>query len=322
MVLKTCLVTGAGGFVGNHLCRVLSQEGYLVKACIRNRKGISETGSAVRYIPVGDIDGSTNWSGVLDGVDFIVHLAARVHVMEETSRDPLTAFRKTNVDGTSRLAEQAADAGTRRFIFVSSIKVNGEDTSDMPFRAKDVPDPQDPYAVSKLEAEQALSGISAETGMETVVIRPPLVFGPGVGGNFLRLMKLVEKGMPLPLGSVKNRRSVLGVYNLCDLLRCCLEHPDASGQVFLAGDPCAFSTPELIRLLCRAMGRPCRLFRVPLPLLRAAAEIAGRGRDFRRLCTSLVVDTEKVGNLLGWTPPRKTVDEINMTVSWYINRHT
>ena len=243
------------------------------------------------------------------GVQIVIHAAARVHVMSESSADPLAEFRKVNVDGTLNLARQAVAAGVRRFIFVSSIKVNGEGTEPgKPYKADDAPAPVDPYGISKLEAEHGLLALAAETGMEVVIIRPVLVYGPGVKANFRSMMNWLNKGIPLPLGSIRNKRSLVALDNLVDLIVTCIEHPAAANQVFLVSDGEDLSTTELLRRMGAALGKPARLLPLPGAWLNGAACLLGKGAIAQRLCGSLQVDIEKTRRLLGWTPP-VTVDE-------------
>jgi UDP-glucose 4-epimerase len=292
------LVTGANGFVGSALLREM------------RRRGIEGRAAARCEVPgwptfrVGNIDGSTSWSGALQGCDAVVHLAARVHVMDDRAADPLAEFRKVNVDGTENLARQAVQAGVRRFIYVSSIKVNGERTrSGHPFTADDQVEPTDAYGQSKAEAEARLQALARETGLEVVIIRPVLVYGPGVKANFLSMMRWLKAGLPLPLGAIDNARSLVAVDNLVDLILVCLVHPAAANQVLLASDGEDLSTPELLRRTAAALGTKARLLPVPAWLLQAAASLAGKSAAAERLCGSLHVDIEKTTRLLGWTPP-------------------
>lgn len=259
---------------------------------------------------IGFIDGATDWKGALSGVRKVVHLAARVHVINDTSSDPLAEFRRVNVEGTVNLARQAVDAGVTRFIYVSSVKVNGESTSNgRPFKAEDVPAPEDPYGVSKFEAEQALDGISKETGLEVVIVRPPLVYGPLVRGNFRVMMRWLGRGVPLPLASISdNRRSIIALDNLVDLLMRCIEHPAAANQTFLASDGDDLSTAELLKRLGSATGKKAKLFYLPRSVLKLGSQLIGKHDVYRRLCDSLQVDIEKTRKVLAWNPPI-SVDE-------------
>ncbi len=304
------LVTGANGFVGGHLCRRLETAGVTVVRAVRSL----EPGS----IAVGSIDGQTDWAGALPGVDAVVHLAARVHVLKDASIDPLAEFLTVNVDGTLNLARQAAQAGVNRFIFISSIAVHGLTSGNHPFTSRDVPNPHDAYGLSKYEAEQGLKQISAKTGLPCVIIRPPLVYGPGVGANFLRLMKLAGSGFPLPLGAVHNHRNPVFVGNLCDLIFQCLENPAAAGQTFLVSDGEDISTPELLRLLAKGMGKKVRLFPMPGSVFRLIGRLAGRSGDVSRLCGSLQVDIEHTRKTLGWQPPFTLEQGLRETVAAFL----
>jgi nucleoside-diphosphate-sugar epimerase len=279
---------------------------------------------SLEVVACGEIDSSTDWSMLLDNVDCVIHCAARAHVMRETERDALSAYRRVNVEGTSRLAEQAASAGVRRMIFLSTIKVNGERTVDADggststithaFNYNDPPSPEDPYGLSKWEAEQSLWQISEATGLDTVIVRPPLVCGPGVKGNLSRLIKLVKLGVPLPLARVENKRSLICLSNLTDFITLCIDHPEASGKTFLVSDTKDFSTPALFRLIAEVMNAKARLFPFPLVLLRAAAVLFGKQHELDRLLGSLRVDSSYARNTLGWVPPTRTEDGIREMV--------
>ena len=330
------LVSGANGFLGSALSQTLTVRGYEHKKIVRR--------ACLGAISVGNIDNQTAWGDALTGVDVVVHLAARVHVMHDTVTDPLAEFRKVNVFGTERLAREAARAGVRRFIYVSSIKVNGEQapgsylsqiaSTQIPpgspllkggtlgaFSEGDEPNPQDPYGVSKWEAEQALHRVAQETGLEVVIVRPPLVYGPGVGANFLRLLALVQKGVPLPFGAIKNQRSLVYVGNLVDAIITCLEHPAAAGQTYLVSDGEDVSTPELIRRIAHALGRPARLLPVPPILLRFAGQLTGKSAQVERLLDSLAIDSSKIRRELGWTPPFTMEQGLAETMEWFQGRH-
>jgi len=303
------LVTGANGFVGGALMNALTSAGLDPRGVARKRN--AERG----WIVVPSIDAATNWDDAVRGVDCVVHLAARVHVMHESSADPLAECRRINVDGTLNLARQAARRGVRRFLFVSSVKVNGEATEEeAPFHADDPPNPSDPYGISKHEAERGLRSIAAETGMEVVIIRPVLVYGPGVKGNFLSLLKWVHSGVPLPLGASKNRRSLVSLDNLVDLIVTCLRHPAAANQTFLVSDGEDVSTADLLRRTANAMGKKARLIRVPIAVMQAGASLFGRGDIALRLFQSLQVDIAKTRELLHWSPPATLDQSLRNTV--------
>jgi nucleoside-diphosphate-sugar epimerase len=274
---------------------------------------------AVDYHPVGNIGPDTHWSAALKGCEVIVHLAARVHVMHDDAADPLTAFRTVNVEGTRRLAEQAVASGVRRLVYISSVKVNGEYTQPTSFfSASDKPAPIDAYGLSKWEAEQALHKIAAHTGLEVVILRPPLVYGSGVKANFARLMALVKRGIPLPLAMVNNHRSLVSLDNLTDLCVRCIHHNNAVGQTMMVADGVDLSTPELIRQIAAAMGRPPRLFPVPVSVLRAGGKLLGRANEVDRLVGSLQINIQATRDILGWTPPVPVDIGIRHTVNAFM----
>ncbi|WP_018076481.1 NAD-dependent epimerase/dehydratase family protein [Thiobacillus denitrificans] len=301
------LVTGAAGFVGRALCSQLTGAGQAVIPAVR--RGSELQGEVV----IGDIGPSTDWRLPLAGCDAVVHLAARVHMMQESVQDPLALYREINTEATLNLAQQAAQAGVRRFVFISTIKVNGEGR-DAPYRETDAATPEDPYAISKWEAEQGLRRIAQETGLEVVILRPPLVYGSGVKENFRRLLDTVARGWPLPLGAIHNRRSLLYLGNFVDAIRVCIEHPAAAGQTFLLDDGHPVSTPELVRALARAMGRPARLFPVPVGVLRLVGTMLGKRAPVARLTGSLYVDSSAIRSRLGWTPPYSLAEGLAETV--------
>ncbi|MCP9469362.1 MAG: SDR family oxidoreductase [Nitrospira sp.] len=315
------LVTGASGFIGSALCRRLEGEGLGVQAAVRDRSKIpvlsSSEGSTVEWVVLHDQSSDEETRQALKGVQTVFHLAARVHVMKDHAADPLGEFRRVNREWTERLARLAAEQGMRRFVYLSSIKVNGEE-SETPLTEQDVPRPQDPYGISKWEAEQALAAVSSETGLETVVIRSPLVYGPGVGGNFLSLLKLIQSGLPLPLGSVRNRRSLIYRENLVDGLMACVREPRAVGQTYLVSDGEDLSTPDLIRRIACVMGRSVQLWPVPMTLLRVGGVLVGQRGAVARLTGSLQIDSSKIRRELGWSPPRSVDQGIKETVAWFL----
>jgi len=297
----TVLLTGASGFVGGAVLEAAKQRGVGVRPVFRSLDSAKgQSGAAL----VHGLDGEADWSQALQGVDVVIHAAARAHVMREEALDPLTEYRRVNVQGTSNLARQAAAAGARRFVFISSIKVNGEATSpDRPFTADDAPAPEDAYGISKAEAETELRRIAQETGMEVTIIRPPLIYGPCVKGNFSSLINWVRRGLPLPLGGVThNRRSLVGLDNLVDLIWICVEHPKAANQTFLISDGEDLSTTELLRKIGKALNRPARLLWAPAGLIALMASLLGKKVISQRLLGSLQVDMCKTCELLDWKP--------------------
>lgn len=309
------LVTGANGFVGSALCKVLQDSAISVKSAVRNESAVKLHDAD--YITVGVINGSTDWASALAGIDCVVHLAARVHVMNETTPNPLEEFRLVNTLGTEKLARDAVAAGVKRLVYLSTVKVNGEETTDTPFTEHVAQAPADPYGLSKWEAEQSLRKISAETGLEVVIIRPPLVYGVGVKGNFQALLKAVSRGVPFPLGSVENRRSLVSLGNLVSLIRECIVNSKAAGETFLVSDGQDLSTAELIAVIANAMGKSARLMPVPVAWLNFAASILGKKDVASRLWGSLQVDSTKAGEILGWNPPNSIESEIGQVVNWY-----
>lgn len=301
------LVTGANGFVGLALCARLRRDGVSTRAAVR---ALSLLPDCAESAAVGSLSSDIDWTIALRNVMQVVHLAARVHVMNDKSTNPLAEFRRVNVEGTANLARQAAAAGVRRFVYLSSIKVNGEFTEvGLPFTPDDVPTPEDPYGVSKHEAEQALRQIAADTGMEVVIIRPPLVYGPGVKANFGSMMRWLARGVPLPLAAVtQHRRSLVALDNLVDLIATCLRHPAAASQTFLVSDGEDLSTAELLKRMGAAMGHPARLFYLPPSMLKLGAHLVNKPGIYQRLCGSLQLDIAKTRRLLGWSPP-VSVDE-------------
>src|ERR1035438_331865 len=296
------LVTGADGFVGKTVCRSLAESGYTPRAGLWNAELWPELQAATpglsEFAVIGDLGANPDLSCALVNVGVVVHLAARVHIMHDDTVDPLKEFRRVNVEGTVALARAAVEHGVCRMVFVSTAKVNGESTSGSGFSEGDPPDPQDPYAVSKWEAEEALRSVAAKTGLEVTIVRPPLVYGPGVRANFLRLMRLVERGIPLPLPDTNNRRSLIGVENLADCLVRCATHPGAANQTFMVSDGQDASTRELVVRPAPPLGRSARFLPVPEPVLRLVARLVRREPALNRLLGSLEVDSSKVRRTL------------------------
>lgn len=311
------LLTGASGFVGTQLCAFLADSRYLVRAALRT-PGTPPAGAAEAAV-VGELGSRTDWGGALEGVDTVIHAAARAHRLAD--RAPEEAYMEVNARATLTLARAAARAGVRRFIYLSSIKVNGEGRADRAYSAADETHPGDAYARSKWVGEQHLQQVVESTALQGVVVRAPLVYGPGVKGNFLQLLRWVHAGRPVPLGGIANARSLVSVWNLCDLLRLAIEHPQAPGGCWLVSDGEDLSTPELVRRIARAMGRPPRLVRIPAPLLRVAGKLTGRGAQVRRLCDSLTVDIGATRSRLAWTAPLGVDEALERTVRWYLSAH-
>ena len=309
------LVTGANGFIGSAVCAELRKRGLPFRAAVRSAdSGMQDA----EVVVVGGIDGKTDWTAALRDVDVVIHLAARVHVMHETTGDPLQEFLRVNLHGTENLARQAARAGVRRLVYASSVKVNGERTlGTQAYTEADAPAREDPYGISKLEAELALHRVARDTGMEIVIVRPPLVYGPGVKGNFISLLSVIARGVPLPLASVRNARSMLYVGNLVDALIVCAQHPAAAGQVYLVRDGEDVSTAVLVGRVALALGRKSRAFLFPPGWLRLAASLLGRSEQMDRLLGSLRVDDSKLRSELGWKPPYTMDQGLHATASWY-----
>ncbi len=301
--MMNLLVTGATGFIGNSLFeRLLVESSYTPVAATR-----TDNINKSPYVSVGDISADTNWSIALSGIEVVIHAAGRAHISDETHDKSLVEYRRVNTEGTLNLAYQAADKGIRRLVFISSIGVSGE-LSDQPFREQDTPNPVNPYTISKLEAEQGLREIAAETGMEVVIIRPPLVYGSQAPGNFYRLLHMISQSFPMPFGAIHNRRSFVALDNLVDLIVTCIDHPAAANQIFLAADGEDLSTTVLLQKIGKAMGKSTRLIPVPVGLLKLVASMLGKKAVAERLCGSLQVDISKARELLGWEPPI-SVDE-------------
>ena len=307
------LITGPTGFVGQRVCTQAMLNGVAIHCALRRQEKVLD--GATPFL-IKELNGLTEWQPTLSGVDVVIHLAARVHVLHDAVDDPPAAYRTVNVDGTLNLARQAAAAGVKRFVFVSSIKVNGEYSElERPFSESDACNPQDAYGQSKLEAELGLRQISVDTGMEVVIIRPPLVYGPGVKANFAALMRAVQLGWPLALGAVYNRRSLVALDNLVDFILACAIHPKAANQTFMVSDGHDLSTTELVRGLARAAGMPARLLPVPVWILEVGASLLGKGGEVRRLCGNLQVDISKAKTLLGWQPPVSVEEGLRRAVA-------
>jgi nucleoside-diphosphate-sugar epimerase len=313
--MSRILVTGASGFIGTRLHARLLIEGFDVTAAFRHPPPPS-IDRRIRPVVVGNIDKRTDWTQALSDAEVIIHLAARVHVMQEHAADPLKAYREVNVDGTARLAKCAAEAGARRFIYLSSVKVHGEE-NEFAYTELHPPCPEDGYGISKREAELELAGIAAHGAMEHVVIRPPLVYGPGVKANFLALLKLIDYDMPLPLASITNRRSFIYLENLVDCLVNCVAHPAAAGRTYLVSDGQDLSTPELVRLIADSLNRRARLFPFPQSLLQLTGCLLGRRQTVNRLLRSLTVDISRIKREIGWTPPFSPKTGLLNTAQWF-----
>lgn len=311
------LVTGATGFVGRPTCESLLAAGHEVRAAVRQRPNPALP-EQVQVVNVGNVGPETDWSRALAQVDAVVHLANRAHVMREVLPDPLAEFRRVNVQGTLRLARQAAELGVKHIVYVSSIKVNGDATEARPpFSEAEPPVPLDPYGISKWEAEQALVSVCSAEPLRYTILRPPLLYGAGVKGNVERLLRWVVVGLPLPLGAIHNQRSLMSVRNLAGLIVTCLAHPRAAQQTFVCCDEQALSTAQLVRALALGLDRPGRLLPVPATLLRATGKLLGRKEVFDRLCGSLLIDDRKVRTVLGWSPPYSAADELVETGRLY-----
>ncbi|TPX27628.1 UDP-glucose 4-epimerase family protein [Cylindrospermopsis raciborskii] len=315
------LITGANGFVGKALCHELSGRSThnLVFAATRSTHSQITLPLNVQQVIVPSLQDLVQRRDIISQVDCIIHLAARVHQMKDNAANPLSAFRLINTEATYQLARAVAEQGVKRFIYLSSIKVNGEETTEYhPFTAEDIPAPRDPYGISKAEAEIQLKNISSETGLEVVIIRPPLVYGSGVKGNFLSMMQWLDKGFPLPLGAIYNRRSLVSLPNLVSLITTCIHHPAAANQTFLVSDNADISTTDLIRQMAHSLGKKPLLIPVPTYCLKFMASLLGKQSLALRLCSSLQVDIQKTQALLHWNPPVSLKEGINLTANAFI----
>lgn len=307
---KKILITGASGFIGSKLCEIAEEQGWIVKKAVRNS-------SCDKDFVIGELSETTEWTPALEKVDVVVHLAARAHILNESSVNPLEDYRRINVEATLNLARQSIKNGIKRFVFISSIGVNGN-RNIRPFTEDDPPNPIEPYAVSKYEAEQGLQKLAHASDMELVIIRPPLVYGPNAPGNFRRLIELLNHGIPLPLGAIKSKRTFVALDNLVDLIMTCTTHPAAANQIFLAGDDRDISIKDLLRILGNALGKPPVMLYIPEKLLRVIAGIIGKQDMVRRLCDSLQVDITKARKLLEWSPPVDIETALKKTAEHYI----
>ncbi|MFO1241666.1 MAG: NAD-dependent epimerase/dehydratase family protein [Rickettsiales bacterium] len=306
------LVTGATGFIGTHLCPILAKNGWEVRKAVRHARNPDE-------ISIGTIDGQTDWNAALDGCDTVVHLAGRAHVLREGIENPTIVFHRINVEGVKNLAEQAVIAGIKRFVHLSSIGVHGDETaSNQPFNEADPTKPTSLYALSKLHGEEALWDTKGT--MEKVVLRPPLVYGPGVKANFYRLMQLATCGLPIPLKSVKNARDIIFVENLVSGIETCMQHPDAANETFVIRDGIHLSTAKILKDIARNAGKKCWLVPFPVETLYRVAKKFGKGIEIRKLSGSLQVDDRKIRTLLDWVPPYSYDDGLEKTVKWFMHR--
>jgi nucleoside-diphosphate-sugar epimerase len=310
------LVTGATGFVGRALVPMLQKSGHDVAVAVRNITSLAHLGN-IRVHNVGDIGPKTGWQEALTGIDAVIHLAGRAHVITETDEDPLAAYRHINRDGTRQLTKAAADAGVKRIVYLSSVKVNGERTTEQPFDEIMTPEPENAYGVSKLEGEQALLDIATKTSLETVIVRTPLVYGPYVKGNFLSLLNICMKNLPLPLGGLKNRRNLIYVNNLADALIQCLSHANATGGLYLVSDGDSISTTTLINKTAKALEKTSLLFSLPNFMLKTIGLLTGKKTTVCRLIESLEVSDTAIRRDLGWTPPFTMVQGLAETAAWF-----
>lgn len=316
--LKKVLISGANSFIGNALCKAMLRKGWQLRGTIRSENLMHNLPNGVNPVFIGSIGSNTEWGRATSNVDVVVHLAALVHKIRNDYKDPLVEYRYVNVNGTKYLARAAAANNIKRFVYLSTVKVNGEGRAT-PYNEKDNPEPMDPYGISKWEAEQVLHEIADMTGLEVVVLRPPLVYGSGVKANFLRLLEMVERGIPLPLANVNNRRSLIYLENLLDAIVTCINHPRAAGNTYLVSDGEDVSTPDLIRRMGSALGRPVRLFPFPTFMLKIAGCISGKSVAIDRLISSLTVDSSKIRRELNWQAPFSMAQGLRETAKWYLN---
>lgn len=316
-------LTGGTGFVGSELIKsLIRNDSFRITLAVRDSAKNSWGGAGpAKIFYIEDLYERTDWSGMLSGANVVIHCAGRAHIMSENVLSPLQEYRRVNVEGTLNLARQAAAAGVKRFIFISSVKVNGEATvPGKPFCAHSAPNPIDPYGVSKFEAEQGLIELRADTGMEVVIIRPVLVYGPGAKANFLNMMKWLYRNIPLPLGAIHNKRSLVALDNLIDLIVTCIDHPRAANQTFLVSDGEDLSTTELLQRMSRALGKRPRLLPVPVWMLATAAKLVGKQSIAQRLCGSLQVDSSYTRERLGWTPPVSVDAALRRTAQHFLEQ--
>lgn len=317
--MSSVLITGATGFIGRALCKRMLIDGWMVRGTVRSKNDLNRLQVGVHPVIINTIGPETDWSDALDSVDVIIHLAARVHVMTETVNEPFAAFRQVNVYGSERLAQMAVKARVKRFVFLSSIGVHGN-IAQHPLTESDKPEPIKPYTLSKFEAEIGLSHIAEQSGMELIVIRAPLVYGPENPGNFYRLLKIIDSGVPLPFANINNRRSFIYIENLVDAITTCIANQNSSGQIYLVSDGEDISTPDLISRLASALGKPARLFNIPLTVLKAAGILLGRREIMDRLVESLVLDSSKIRGELNWVPPYTMNSGLGKTAEWFLER--
>ena len=316
--MKKIVVTGANGFIGSAVCRILLAEKFTVTGTFRVVQS-SDTVSGIRPVEIGGLDGRTNWKAALEGADVVVHTAARAHIVNDSAPESRVAYRRVNTDGTANLARQATDCRVKHFIFMSSVKVNGE-TSQTAYTESDPPLPQDAYGISKMEAEQALMKISSGTSMKATILRSPLVYGPRVKANFLKLIRIVDRGFPLPLARINNKRSLIYIGNLADAIVRSIRHTNTDTQIYMLRDGWDVATPDLIKMIASALGKKPRLFGMPIHCLQSIARMVGKQDMAERLIGSLTVDDSKIRQELNWSPPYSLQQGIEKTVHWYIEK--